>query len=130
VQEGSQNKKLTLQAMVSIFSVMALILGLIPFPSNTLLTQYNRLSEVLPVDQQHSLKYWQDLTLALGELSQQDYVLTDPVTGYMITATTSNIARRYKFTSAQHVNLNSLDFNSANAMPFAAYRGHQSYWII
>jgi len=110
--------------VIPLLCISILAVGLIPFSSFTLLTQYNRINDIFPVETEQSLRYWLDLSEEIQKLSKQNNVLTDPVTGYIITATTKSISRRYKFTKAQHVDLNNLDFSSHERKPFSAYRGN------
>ena len=124
VCKNNVSKTSILQSGIAVFSIIAITLSLVPFKSATLLTQYNRLADILPVERQRSLRHWQDLSKQLAKLSPQDNILTDPLTGYIITATTESIAKRYKFTTAQHLDLNSLDLTSSKANPFAAFQGH------
>ena len=124
VSKNNVSKTSILQSGIAMFSIIAITLSLVPFKSATSLTQYNRLADMLPVERQQSLRHWQDLSKQLAELPPQDNVLTDPLTGYIITATTKSIAKRYKFTTAQHLDLNSLDLTSSKTNPFAAFQGH------
>ena len=124
VCKNNVSKTSILQSGIAVFSIIAITLSLVPFKSATLLTQYNRLADILPVERQQSLRHWQDLSKQLAKLPPQDNILTDPLTGYIITATTKSIAKRYKFTSAQHLDLNSLDLTSSKANPFAAFQGY------
>ena len=114
-------KRITASAIISV-----LILGLIPFQSSSFLSQYNRIDDILPVPKKQSLRYWQDLSNELQKQPKRYNVLTDPVTGYILTATTHNINRRYKFTKSQHTDINKFDFNSSKS--FSQYKNQ--YLII
>ena len=114
-------KRITALIIISI-----LVLGLIPFQSSSLLSQHNRIDDVLPVPKKQSLRHWQDLSHELQTYPEKFNILTDSVTGYIITATTHSINRRYKFTQAQHIDINTLSFNSSN--PFSNYKNQ--YLII
>lgn len=107
-RQKARNTPSVKNQLIPLLSIIILCAGLIPFNSTTLLTQYNRTSEILPVNSQHSLRHWQDITRELSLLPKQDNILTDPVTGYIITATTQHTAKRYKFTKSQHLDLNEL----------------------
>ena len=103
--------------------VGGLLLAVTLFPLNTGLTvsTFSRLQDLAAVEEDNSLGFWRDLSDYLEHEYDDELIITDPVTGYIITATTDNTSRRYKFTTKDHLPINFPDYD---ADPFQQYAGN------
>jgi hypothetical protein len=102
---------------------LALLIGLL-FPiSNTYINApYSRFVTLKPVDPNTSPEQWQDLLDYLDTLPDKKYVITDPVTGYLISALTRHHSYRAKFHRAWGGYIN-FDLDDYSNHPFDHHAG-------
>ena len=105
----------------SVITTALLVVTLFPLNTGFTLSSYSRLRDLLSVPEDNSLRHWQDLTDYLEANFDYEVVVSDPVTGYIITATTDSISPRYKFTSKDHAVINFQDYADD---PFQRYSGN------
>ena len=80
----------------------------------------------LPVPHENSEQHWMDLIRALNELPDSEQVLTDPVTGYLLSALTGHRTFRYKFFADELYHAFPFVFDSYDDNPLSRYRG----WLL
>jgi hypothetical protein len=103
-------------------SVIILVTLLFPFKTTFLENTYSRLLTLKPVPVENSSEYWGDLIEYLNGIDDKKKVITDRVTGYMVTALTRHISPRVKF----HRKLNGyieFNFDDYSSHPFDRYKG-------
>jgi len=107
--------------MLIIFSV--LLLFLLPFSPH--LNRHVRTTNQA-VAAENSYHLWQDLLTELNDMDGAERVLTDPVTGYVISALTPHRTFRYRFFASQIYHAFPFVFDSYDDFPLSRYRD----WII
>ncbi len=100
-----------------------LLLFLLPFSPN--LNRHVRTTNQA-VAAENSYHLWQDLLTELNDIDGTERVLTDPVTGYVISALTPHRTFRYKFFASQIYHAFPFVFDSYDDFPLSRYRD----WII
>jgi hypothetical protein len=80
----------------------------------------------LPVPVENSDRLWADLVDALNRLPDSEQVLTDPVTGYVLSALTSHRTFRYKFFADDLYQAFPFRFESYDHNPLSRYR----HWLL
>lgn len=68
-------------------------------------------------------EYWKDMLDFLNSIPEDKNILTDPVSGYIISGLTNHYSPRYKFFNKNNIKLN---FNEYNEHPLSDYAG----WLI
>jgi hypothetical protein len=107
--------------ILSLLTLPLLIIFLFPFNANKKIFSYSRVSDLTTVNTTQSLRHWADLSDYLNSLPNKRTIFTDPLTGYIITATSRHYSPRYKFTDIGHLPVN---FDSYENDPFKKYSGH------
>ena len=117
--QGIRTGKIS-KSVSCIVSGVVLIVTLFSLNTGFTVSTYSRLQDLAAVEEDNSLGYWQDLTDYLNLEYDGETIITDPVTGYIITATTDSISARYKFTTRDHPPINFPDYGTD---PFQLYSG-------
>lgn len=96
---------------------------LFPFKTTFIENTYSRLLTLKAVPAENSPEQWNDLLEYLNAIDGDKRIITDPVTGYMITALTRHISSRAKFHRiwGGYIKFNYDDYSHN---PFDRYRGH------
>ncbi len=105
--------------------ILMLFLLVLPFTGADRINAHVR-STNLPVERENSWRLWQDMVTALNELPGRENILTDPVTGYVISALTPHQTFRYKFFADDLHSAFPYVFDSYEDDPLSRYRG----WIL
>ena len=105
--------------------ILLAALGLLILPFSTGLNRYVRLSNQA-VAEANSYHLWQDLLDELNEYPQAERILTDPVTGYVISALTPHHTFRYKFFASQLYGAFPFVFEHYDDLPLGRYRN----WLL
>ena len=92
----------------SALALLALVLALLPVNSPYFANRYSRWSSLQALDDRQSMAWLQDLVVALNELDGPKLVLTDPVTGYVLRASTFHAVPGWKFRPSSVLDLNQL----------------------
>jgi len=89
---------------------------LLLFPVNLVYIDapYSRLHTLMPVARESSPALWRDLLDYLESLPERETIITDPVTGYVVSGLTRHVSYRHKF----HRRRGYVEFNHAD------YAGH------
>ena len=100
-----------------------LISLLFPFKTTFIENKYSRLLTLKSVPAENSPEQWSDLLEYLNGIEGGKRIITDPVTGYMLTALTRHISSRAKFHRiwGGFIKFNYDDYSSN---PFDRYRGY------
>lgn len=101
--------------------VSAAVIALLVIPLSSYLNRYVRISNGA-VAQANSYHLWEDLLDELSKLDRTERILTDPVTGYVISALTQHRTFRYKFFASQLYHAFPFVFDDYDDMPLARYR--------
>ena len=80
----------------------------------------------LPVPHENSERHWVDLIEALNRLPESEQILTDPVTGYVLSALTAHRTFRYKFFADALYQAFPFAFDDYSSNPLSRYRG----WLL
>ena len=105
--------------------VLVFLIGLLmPIKNTWQKVHYSRLTTLLPTKLENSHYYYQDVIEFLDTIEDKKPVLTDPITGYIISAMTRHINYRYKFfplPSFKH-----FTFQEYNETTLSKYKG----WLL
>ena len=105
----------------NLFIVFMIFLLLLPIKVSSIDLPYSRIYSLLEVEDKASSSYWQDMLDYLQTLPDKEIVITDPVTGYLISAMTKHHNRRYKF--HRHTMLDSYEFEDYTKHPLEKFNG-------
>ncbi len=86
-----------IRRFINILIVLLMFVLLLPINFGSVNLPYSRIYSLGQPHHQAQPSYWQDLLDYLQGLPEKEVIITDPVTGYMITALTKHENRRYKF---------------------------------
>lgn len=103
--------------------VASLVALLFPIQVGSISVPYSRMQTLMPVKKENSPEHWADLLDYLETLPKREQILTDPVTGYFVSALTKHHSPRYKFFKLRYKQFN---FNSYTDKPLAKYRN----WLV
>lgn len=118
ILEGSYLKKI-----YGSISVILLISFLFPFNTTFIENKYSRLLTLKPVPVENRPEHWSDLIDYLDGLEDKKRVITDPVTGYMLTALTQHSSSRAKFHRHWRGYIE-FNFDDYSSNPFDRYKGY------
>jgi len=106
-----------------LLTVSLLIVLLFPFNTTFIENTYSRLLTLKSVPAENSPEQWKDLLEYLNGIEGEKRIITDPVTGYMLTALTRHISSRAKFHRiwGGFIKFNYDDYSKN---PFDRYRGY------
>lgn len=101
------------------WGVMTVALLTLPF-----MVQANRYVRTtnLPVAAANSYQLWNDLLDFLGDMPKPERVLTDPVTGYVVSGLTQHHTFRYKFLASEQYQAFRFAFDNYDNKPLSRYR--------
>lgn len=105
--------------------VVILTAALVVLPFTPSLNRFVR-STNLPVAEANSYRLWQDVLRYLESLPESERILTDPVTGYVVSGLTSHRTFRYKFFASDLYQAFRFAFESYDDAPLSRYRG----WLL
>ncbi len=103
--------------------ITGLVLLLLPIQTSYIVSPYSRISTLRAVAQENNYTHWKDLFLFLERLERRHNVLTDPITGYMLTALTKHHSSRWKFHRTWYHKIN---FDSYDRETFSRFSG----WLL
>ena len=108
--------------MGSAVTVTLLILLLFPIHTTFIDTPYSRFETLKAVPHRVSPAYWRDLLDFLDGIEDKKIIITDPVTGYLVSAMTHHYSYRAKFHRiwGGYIDFNFEDFSTH---PFDQYAG-------
>ena len=86
-----------LKKAYGLLTVILLIFLLFPFNGTFIENKYSRLLTLKPVSVENSPEQWNDLLEYLNSIEDEKKIITDPITGYMLTALTRHTSSRAKF---------------------------------
>ncbi len=115
----------TLPRWLSLPATALLFLLVVPGTPVAALNPHVR-STNLPVPEANSAQYWGDLVDAMNALPGSEQVLTDPVTGYVLSALTPHRTFRYKFFADALYQAFPFAFDDYTDDPLSRYRG----WLL
>lgn len=104
-------------------SIVILIALLFPFKSIFLENTYSRLLTLKPVPVENSPDHWGDLIDYLNTVDDKKRIITDPVTGYMLTALTDHVSARKKF-HRRWGGFIKFNYDDYSSNPFDRYKGY------
>jgi hypothetical protein len=104
-------------------SVIILVTLLFPFKATFLENTYSRLLTLKPVPAENSPEHWGDLIEYLNGIEDNKRIITDPITGYMLSALTKHRSSRSKFHRAWggFIKFNYVDYSSNPFDPFKGF---------
>lgn len=103
------------------FLVSMVFILLLPINTSAISLPYSRIYSLLEVPDQARPVHWQDMLDYLHELPAGEIIITDPVTGYMISALTKHHNRRHKFYN--HTVVDKYRFDDYSNHPLKKYSG-------
>lgn len=118
IQHGGNLKK-----AYGIVTALLLIVFLMPVKTNFLESPYSRVLTLKPVRIENSPEHWSDLIEYLNGIKKHKKIITDPVTGYMLTALTKHTSSRAKFHRKGHGYIE-YNFDDYSNNPFDRYKGY------
>ncbi len=93
--------------LVPITILVLMVYLLTPIQTKFIDAPYARTYTLQPVRKKNNYTVWGDLIEYMSSIEGQRKILTDPVTGYILAATTSHdVPYRYKFYSIKHKDIN------------------------
>ena len=105
----------------STITITGLVVLLFPIHTTYIDSPYSRLLTLQAVPKEQGVDHWRDLLEYLDTLEDRHRIITDPVTGYMISAMTGHYSTRFKFTRLRgYVEINYDDYSGH---PFDFYQG-------
>jgi hypothetical protein len=112
-----------LKKAYGLLTVFLLIALLFPFKTTFIENTYSRLLTLKPVPAENSPEQWKDLLEYLNGIEDEKKIITDPITGYMLTALTRHTSSRAKFHRiwGGFIKFNYDDYSKN---PFDRYRGY------
>lgn len=118
IKRGSYLKK-----AYGLISTILLIALLFPFKTTFIENTYSRLPTLRAVPAENSPEHWSDLIEYLDGIQDEKKIITDPVTGYMITAMTRHVSSRSKFHRKYdgYIKFNYKDYSGHPFDPFSGY---------
>lgn len=111
-----------LKMTMNYFLVSMVFVLLLPINTPAISMPYSRIYSLSEVHDQARPAYWQDMLNFLQTLPDEEIIITDPVTGYMITALTKHLNRRYKFYT--HLMKHPYEFDDYSSHPLSRYSGN------
>jgi hypothetical protein len=113
----------TLKKAYGLLTVILLISLLFPFKTTFIENTYSRISTLKSVPADNSPEQWNDLLEYLRGIEEEKKVITDPVTGYMLSALTKHSSSRAKFHRiwGGFIKFNYKDYSHN---PFDRYQGY------
>lgn len=118
IQQGGYLKK-----AYGLISIILLITTLFPFKTLYIENTYSRMPTLQAVPAANSPEYWGDLIEYLDGIDDEKKIITDPVTGYMITAMTKHVSSRAKF-HRKYKGYIKFNYEDYSGHPFDRYRGY------
>ena len=118
IQQGGNLKK-----AYGIVTALLLIVFLMPVKTTFLESPYSRVLTLKPVRVENSPEHWSDLIEYLNSIDDKKRIITDPVTGYMLTALTKHTSSRAKFHRKGHGYIE-YNFDDYSNNPFDRYKGY------
>jgi hypothetical protein len=112
----------TYQRVAGVATTAVLILLALPYSAAVVGSPDKRYATLKPVDPNVSNRQWADLLAFLDTIKDRKVIITDPVTGYMVTAMTRHASPRYKFHRAWGGYVN-FHFEEYSNHPFDRYAG-------
>ena len=104
-------------------TIVVAIMGLLlPYKIGWQGIHYSRFPTLIATDEKLGYAHYQDLIDYLTSLQPSQTILTDPVTGYLISATTAHQSPRRKFFRNRH--FNEFVFSDYSDNPLDRYAGH------
>lgn len=103
----------------SIFIVLSVLL-LLPFKNTYADIHYSRFPTLMAVNSQNNYEHINDAIAALNAVKKKHIVLTDPVTGYVISGMTHHHSYRYKFFPRSYLNFSFDDYTN---LPLRKHKG-------
>jgi len=105
------------------FMAVGLVALLFPIQVGSFTVPYSRMQTLMPVKKENSPEHWADMLDYLRTLPKREQILTDPVTGYFVSALTKHHSPRYKFFKLRYKQFN---FDSYEDKPLAKYKN----WLV
>lgn len=107
-------------------SLAVIVIGLsfillLPIKGGGVNLPYSRIYTLLPAHEQARPAHWADMLEFLDDQPGEEIIITDPVTGYMVSALTRHKNRRYKFFSTWM--RDPYEFSGYNKHPLKKYNG-------
>jgi len=118
IQHGSFLKK-----TYGLISIILLLILLFPFKTTFVENTYSRLPTLRAVPAENSPEHWSDLIKYLDGFDEEKKIITDPVTGYMITAMTKHVSSRAKF-HRKYKGYIKFNYEDYSIHPFDRYSGY------
>lgn len=98
-------------ASARLIGCFVLIASLFPLAHIADEFRYSRLPALGGVAENQSLRHWKDVSEFVNQTNQSRWVVTDALTGYILTATTRSISPRYKFIPNENAIVARTEFN-------------------
>lgn len=86
-----------MRKMLASFALIMIYLMLFPWNVGSINLPYSRIYTLDAVESENSPAHWQDLLAQMQTIDSAEKIITDPVTGYLLTALTKHINYRFKF---------------------------------
>ena len=112
-------KKSWLKTSMNYFLASIIFVLLLPINTTAISLPYSRIYSLSEVHHQARPVYWQDMLDFLHALPEEELIITDPVSGYLISALTKHHNRRYKF--YRHRMIDPYDFDDYSDHPLKKY---------
>jgi len=112
-----------LKKIYGVLVIAILITLLFPFKTTFIENKYSRILTLKAVPVENSPGQWGDLIEYLNSIEKEKWIITDPVTGYLVTAMTRHFSPRKKFHRVWggYIEYNSDDYSNN---PFDRYVGY------
>lgn len=116
------NASRTQTKLVATSILIAFVALLLPINNTWQGIHFSRLPSISPVDSARSYHHLSDLIGFLSEIKERRQILTDPVTGYIVSAMTHHHSNRRKFFRSP--SYKNFSFNSYDDDPLAKFKDH------
>ena len=113
----------SLKRIYGLITIIMLVMPLFSFQTTFIENQYSRLLTLKPVPVENSPEHWNDMIEFLNTIEDRSVIITDPVTGYVITALTQHVSTRLKFHRSRQGYIE-FNFDDYSNHPFDKYKGY------
>jgi hypothetical protein len=112
------------QQIFSILSICAMLALLLPMLNTWKGVHYSRYPTLKASNESQSYQHLQDVIDFLNVIPNQEIILTDPVTGYVLTGFTKHYSSRDKFAINPYSGFKQFTFEEYSLDPLAEYAGN------
>ena len=116
-----ESRQSVVKMITNYFLAAMVFLLLLPINTSSIHLPYSRIYSLSEVHYQARPGYWQDMLKFLQAMPVEESIISDPVTGYMISALTKHHNRRHKFYHNRMID--PYEFDDYSSHPLKQYNG-------